>query len=216
MRSTNQFNILIHLGNIIKQFPGLDLVDALSAGQIESKKWLVQTLEGLNLPLGNIFVLAGWWGILPSMIFESNLNYKSIRSFDIDPSCANIADTMNRKYVMENWKFKATTQDILEINYRTHTYFTKRSDDSLAEMSDSPDTIINTSCEHIVDFPAWWEMIPLGKLVVIQSNNLEHPEHVNRSESLEAFMNSAPISKILYKGEHSVSGYKRFMIIGYK
>ncbi len=217
MRSTNQYSILIHLGHVLKQFPEIDLVDALSSGQIESKKWLIHTMEDLQIPLGNIFVLAGWWGMLPAMIFESKLDYKNIRSFDIDPSCAPIADSLNRKYVMEQWKFKATTQDILEINYRTHAYFTKRADGTMAEIIDSPDTLINTSCEHIVDFPAWWEMIPIGKLVALQSNNLkEIPEHVNCSESLDDFIRMAAMSKILYKGEHLVSGYKRFMIIGYK
>lgn len=217
MRSTNQFNILIHLGNVLKQFPEIDLIDALSAGQIESKKWLIQTLEELNLPLGNIYVLAGWWGMLPAMIFESALNYKTVRSFDLDPSCAAIADTLNRKYVMDNWKFKASTKDILEIDYRNHSYLSKRADGSMAEMQETPDTLINTSCEHIVDFSAWWEMIPLGKLVAVQSNNLkEISAHVNCCESLDDFIRQAPVSKVLYKGEHSVSGYKRFMIIGYK
>jgi hypothetical protein len=67
-----------------------------------------------------------------------------------------------------------------------------------------------------VDFSAWWEMIPLGKLVALQSNNLDLPEHVNKSDTLDEFLKLVPLSRLLYKGELLVSGYKRFMIIGHK
>ena len=38
-------------------------------------------------------------------------------------------------------------------------------------MSDVPNTIINTSCEHIVNFDEWYRKIPAGKLVILQSND---------------------------------------------
>ena len=34
-----------------------------------------------------------------------------------------------------------------------------------------PDTIINTSCEHIRNFNSWYNAIPQGKLLILQSNN---------------------------------------------
>ena len=42
------------------------------------------------------------------------------------------------------------------------------------------DTIINTRCEHILDFPVGIAKYPNGKLIVLQTNNFfEIEEHVN-------------------------------------
>ena len=46
----------------------------------------------------------------------------------------------------------AEKYSINEINFSMHTYNVKRADGSKCELSDSPDTIINTSCEHIENF----------------------------------------------------------------
>jgi hypothetical protein len=124
---------------------------------------------------------------------------------------------MNRKYVMDSWKFKATTADMLELNYKHCVYLTKRADGSEIELNEAPDTIINTSCEHVKDFSRWWEKIPAGKLLVLQSNNLfTAAGHENCFESLAAFAASAPLTKTYFSGEHELPDYKRFMLIGYK
>lgn len=217
MHSKNQFNSLIHIGSVVRQFKDIDLTEALSVGQIESKKWLIDKLEELQLSLGTIYVLGGWWGILPSMIFESGLQFEKIRSFDIDPSCALIADTMNRRYVIDSWKFKASTANMLDLNYVNCTYTTKRADGSELELNERPDTIINTSCEHIKEFSSWWNKIPYGKLVVLQSNNLFGvKEHLNCSKDLSQFEAATPFSKLYFSGEHELTDYTRFMRIGLK
>lgn len=213
----NRFNLLIHLGSAMKQFPQLELTEALSAGQVESKRWLIEELEKIDRPLGTVFVLGGWWGLLPAMLFESRVSAEKIRSFDIDAGCAPVADTINRRYVMDNWKFKASTQDMLEMRYDRHAYQTKRADGSEVRLEESPDTIINTSCEHLRGFKEWWGLIPKGKMVVLQSNDFRAPkEHVNCSASLEEFAASAPMSETLFRGELDLPDYKRFMLVGIK
>lgn len=213
----NRFNLLIHLGSALKQFPHLPLTEALSAGQVESKRWLIDELEKIDRPLGTVFVLGGWYGLLPAMLFESRLRADRIRSFDIDASCAPVADTINRRYVMDNWRFKASTEDMFNMRYDRHAYQTKRADGSEVRLDETPDTIINTSCEHIKNFSEWWRLIPKGKLVVLQSNDFRDPaEHVNCSESLEAFAASAPLSQTLFRGELELPDYNRFMIVGIK
>lgn len=216
-KENNRFNLLIQIGLVMKQFPEIKLSEALSAGQIESKRWLIEELEKLDRPLGTVFVLGGWWGLLPAMLFESRLNADKIRSFDKDESCEPIADAINRRYVINDWKFKAATQDMLEMQYDSHRYKTKRSDGSYAELEDTPDTIINTSCEHILDFERWWKRIPPKKLIVLQSNDFRAPaEHVNCSEGLDAFAASAPMKEIFFRGELHLPDYKRFMLMGMK
>ena len=191
--------------------------DCFSRGQLRSKLWLVHELKKCNADLGTVFLCAGWYATLATMLFESGIRINKIRSFDIDDSCRSIAETFNSPWVKQDWKFKTITQDINEINYSMHTYNVKRADGSKCEISDSPDTIINTSCEHIENFTEWYAKIPKGKLVVLQSNNYyEVEEHVNCAKDITEFGNMARMQNILYSGELELPKYKRFMLIGYK
>lgn len=205
-----------NFGQLLNKYPDIDLKDMFSKGQMQSKRWLVNELIKINKPLGTIFLCGGWYGSLATFLFESSLNITKIRSFDIDESCAPIADTFNRSWVIEGWKFKATTMDILNILY-PFIYKTKRYDNSEVELTDYPDTIINTSCEHIGNFQEWYEKIPNNTLIVLQSNNFfKIAEHVNCVSSIEQFEDMAPMSNILYKGALELDKYTRFMLIGYK
>jgi len=188
--------------------------DAFSLGQLKSKLWLIE-----NLPdnLGTVFICAGWYGTLAALIFEqARSKFDKIRSFDVDESCAIVADTMNRPYVMDGWQFKASTLDILEMDFPT-THITYRANGTSLELTEMPDTIINTSCEHIENFKDWYEKIPTGKLVILQSNDFyEIEEHVNCVNSVEEFKESAPMSTLLYSGELELEKYSRYMLIGRK
>jgi hypothetical protein len=196
-----------------------DLTDALSWGQLKSKRWLIDELEECGLDLGTVFVCGGWYGTLSAMMLESNLKIKKIRSFDIDPHCADVADTVNKPHVMNEWKFKAVTEDMHDINYTTHRWraWSNSKQEYSKYISDSPDTIINTSCEHIHNFKEWYDKIPEGKLLVLQSNDyFEVEEHVNCSETLDDFWDQTPMRFVEYSGELELPKYTRFMRIGYK
>jgi len=191
--------------------------DCFSRGQLHSKLWLVDELIKTNENLGTVFLCAGWYGTLAVMLFESGLKIEKIRSFDIDPGCAPIAEIFNKKWVMQDWKFKASTANIHNIDWKSHTYDTLRSNGSVCSLTDYPDTIINTSCEHIENFEEWFKSIPTGKLIVLQSNNyFEIKEHVNSSASLEDFSSSCPMTVTVFEGEIDLFKYKRFMKIGYR
>lgn len=191
--------------------------DCFSRGQLQSKLWLVKELSRLDLDLGIVFLCAGWYATLATMLFESGIKIDRIRSFDIDNSCYSIAETFNKPWVKDEWRFKATTQDIFDIDFNLHTYTVKRADGSTCDLTESPNTIINTSCEHIENFDNWYAKIPQGKLVILQSNNYyEVEEHVNCSKDVEEFSLSTPMSNCLYLGELQLEKYSRFMKIGYK
>jgi len=191
--------------------------DCFSRGQLQSKLWLVKELSRLDLDLGIVFLCAGWYATLATMLFESGIKIDRIRSFDIDDSCYSIAETFNKPWVKDEWRFKATTQDIFDIDFNLHTYLVKRADGSTCDLTESPNTIINTSCEHIENFDNWYAKIPQGKLVILQSNNYyEVEEHVNCVGSIEEFSTIAPMKDLLYSGELELPKYKRFMLIGYK
>ena len=206
------------LPRTMRMFPDVDLRDAFSRGQISSKKWLVDELKVLNLDLGTIFLCAGWYGSLALLLFESDLDIEKIRSFDSDENCWRIADTINRPHVMDEWKFKAQTDDILHINYIDgHTYVTYRNDGKERELYDKPNTIINTSCEHIKGFPLWYNLIPKNTLVVLQTNNyFEIEDHINCVKDIEEFKAMVPMTNIMYEGELNLEKYNRYMLIGYR
>lgn len=201
--------------------------DCFSRGQLQSKLWLVEELKKLNVDLGTVFLCAGWYGTLAVMLFESGIKIEKIRSFDIDPTTADIAEVFNKPWLEDNWRFKASTVDIMNFNWTSvpapsdgtmgNFYYNTNTVNKIIQMKDNPDTIINTSCEHIKDFSSWYNKIPTGKLVILQGNNyFEIPEHVNCSSNLNEFSNKLPMTITLYEGELELPKYKRFMKIGFR
>lgn len=188
-------------------------INAWSDSQIASKLWLCQNLELLceSVPYSKhnhrIAVYAGWYGILPFMLLtRDNIEYVQwIRSIDIDPVCEPIADEINCHWVMEEWKFKATTKDVNEQRW-TMPY-------------SDPTIVINTSTEHF-DKQDWFFKIPKGVIVAVQSTNMEDQDHINTVNSLEELKNRYPMSKVDYSGVKQFSypnkNFQRFMIIGQK
>ncbi len=178
-------------------------LDAFWKGQLKSKEWLIENLvyyiypernKELDFPL-TVDIHGGWVGVLASMLFQSAIPIKSIRSVDIDPECESVATMMNKKEEMEG-RFRAVTGDMCKI----------RSD---------ADLIINTSCEHITQdqYDLWISGHPHNSLIVLQSNNYVIPEHVRIACSLEEFINQSNLN-VLWARELELPMYKRFMIIG--
>ena len=172
-------------------------------------------LENLDLDLGTTFICASWYGTLATMLMEADIQIEKIRIFDIDDSCWTIADTVNRNYVLEGWRVKSQTLDIHDIDCLGTTYITKRADESTCELYDIPKTIINTSCEHIVDFDKWYATVPKGILLILQSNDYFGIEdHINCVKDINAFKEQCPMSEYLYEGTLDLHNYNRFMLIG--
>lgn len=193
--------------------------DCFSRGQLSSKLWLINELKKLNMDLGTIYLCAGWYATLSTMIFENKLKVDKIRSFDINPSCVEIAEIFNKPWFVDNWRFKAITQDIYDINYTEHTWqsWSALNNRMSYLITDVPTTIINTSTEHLLYFSDWYNKIPDGKLLVLQNNNyIEIEDHVNCSKSIEDFSKKAPMKTVLYEGELVLPKYTRFMKIGIK
>jgi len=195
------------------------ILEAFSKGQIDSKQWLVDTIIDNKLDLGAVFICAGWYGTLAAMILDSDIDVDFIRSFDKDSACAEIADTINRRWVKDNWKFKASTVDIMDINYEAPIFGVTKADGVTETLGDHPHTVINTSCEHFLkeDFNKWYRSIPDGCLIILQSNNYkEINEHVNCVSSLNEFKTYVMFDELVFEGELQTEKYIRYMLIGYK
>ena len=216
-------NDYIPESNILKSLRQLEMKnipfsqDCVSRGQLQSKIWLIDHLEALDLDLGCVFLCAGWYATLAAMMFEQGLKISKVRSFDIDPSCESIAELFNKPWVVEAWKFKSTTKDIMEINYKIEEYTVTKHDGTTETLWDIPDTVINTSCEHIQEFSQWYAKMPDGVLLILQTNDfVDIDDHVNCSTTLEDFSAKTPMSECLFQGELDLGNYKRFMRIGYR
>jgi hypothetical protein len=174
--------------------------DAFSNGQIDSKLWLCDELERLGWSSNLTYIYAGWYGITAFLLLSrGKFQVNRIRSLDLDPTCEAVADMINENWVFKEWKFKAFTQDCN--NYE----------------GQYGDLVINTSTEHF-DSMEWFSRLPQGTRVILQGNNMPHDDHVIYSSTLDDFVNTYPISSIVYKGEKEFVypdwKFTRYMLIG--
>ena len=180
----------------IRQSPDpMRTMDAFWQGQLKSKEWLIANLRKHVNKFVSIDIHGGWVGVLASMLFQSDIYIKNIRSVDIDPTCEPIAIMMNKKEEMAG-KFRAVTAD-------------------MCAMRSDADVIINTSCEHITQdqYDLWLSGMPHNSLLVLQSNNYDIPEHIRIAKDLEHFVEQSQV-KVQWAGELKLPLYTRYMIIG--
>lgn len=168
-------------------------------GQIRSKVWLTQELQGfVPVTPQKVVIYGGWNGVLASILFNSKLNIDHITSVDIDPNCQEVAYTVNKRQEILG-RFSAVTADMC--NYATEA-----------------DIVINTSCEHITQhqYEKWIENQPSDATYVLQSNDYDSlNEHINCVYDLNEFTSKSMI-KPYYRGILDTPKYNRYMLIGKK
>lgn len=190
--------------NAIRNLPDHErtrALDALWSGQLQSKAWLVNTLTQYVNKSVNVYIFGGWIGILASMLFQSKLEIMKIRSIDIDPWCEVVADTVNKRYEMDGWRFKALTADMTSYDY---------------DWGISSDVVINTSSEHVTQqqYDSWYRGITPGSLVVVQGNNFfACHEHVRCSTDLADFEVQNHVTNPVFSGQFHTNEYTRYMSI---
>jgi len=169
-------------------------------GQVRSKIWLIENLSKYTLDKPNrVVIFGGWNGVLASLLFNSEIPIEHITSVDIDPTCKETANTVNKRYEMEG-RFSAVTSDMKDFEY-----------------TETPSIVINTSAEHVSDdvLKIWFSKIPTKTLCTIQNNNYfeleEHINCVNTAQQLEAKFSLDRT----YLDSLTTSKYTRFMIIGH-
>lgn len=196
---------LTHWFNAIRNIPEdgrTRALDAFWSGQLDSKCWLVNTLNNYVRQESNIYIFGGWLGVLGSLLLQSSrFNIKKIRSIDVDPWCESIADTLCKIHEMNDWRFKARTANMCDYEY---------------EWGIHPDIVINTSSEHMTqdEYAQWHQKIPSGTLIVIQGNNFfECSDHIRCSKSLDDFSDQNGVVSPLYQGQLPHDLYTRYMCI---
>ena len=204
------------------KFDPASLCDAFSKGQVQSKIWLIEELEKIKKDdLGNVLILAGWFGQFISYI--DNFKFNQARIIEIDKPACIVSDRIFNIDHIEGHKVKSVLADInsLELSKNGYNLDVKKyhSDEDIGYTQQFlPDVIVNTSSEHMSEdwfFQLKFKKLKSNPLVIIQSNNLfDIEEHINCVHSVEHMKKKYPFEEILYEGEIELYGYKRFMLIG--
>lgn len=183
-------------------------VEAFSHGQIKSKLWLVEKFgqwATLHMPK-NSFVLnwyGSWIGLGPFMLLSNPpCGIHEINLFDLDSRALATSQRLLEYWYMEGVTMHAHARDVNDPPPFHHTDY----------------LFVNTSCEHIQG-STWLEKIPHGAFVLLQSTNMQHPEHVNVSQNLHSFIESvSSFLEILESDAMDVkytdSSFSRFMVFG--
>ncbi len=178
--------------------------DAFSTGQIESKIWAAEELEKVSAHTNilRISMLGGWYGLFHFILkVRGRQQVEWCRSYDLDASACSVANAVKNTWSHE-WQFRARPKDANELQF-----------------GDGTNLIVNTSTEHF-DNNEWFDNIPNGMLCLLQGNDLELEDHVNRPKNLEDFKSKFPLTTFLFEGtkyfNFSTNPYTRYMIIGHK
>jgi len=182
-------------------YRSFDIINSVNDNQLKNKEWLVDTL----LPhidqdnLTHVVILGSWYG-LTSLMLSRRLSEKiEIRNIDSDIEASIIGKQLTRG-IDGNIQF--THDDAGE-------YF--------FEKSDKFQLIINTSCEHMEqdDLSLIISMKPRDTLICFQSNNYDSVQsHINTHPSLESFVESLGLYKVLHSETLKMENYDRYMVIG--
>lgn len=190
--------------------------DAWADSQTGSKLWLCEILEDMHR-IGaikpnpewheyNITIYGGWYGVLANYLFvRGRIPINTVRSYDLDPEHTKFANRLNKHWEIDDHKFLAVCADVNEPFDPVYDHV--------------PDIIINTSVEHI-EGREWFDRIPSGTVVVLQTTDMDHPDHSVKIASLEQFKEMFPLTEERYSGWMSFAypdkSFTRWMYIGYK
>lgn len=180
---------------------------SFSDGQVRSKIYLCEQLEGYLKPESKIVILGSWYNLLGFILNVRKPNYyKSITGYDIDGTVKPIADSINISWIWgPNPTLQNLTADINEIDLSTF------------------DVIINTSVEHI-EHDSWYHKLSKEQLICLQTSDVVNDDPVwdikNPNPDSATFKSKYPMSQIYFDGwrkfDYGHLIYRRHMLIGKK
>lgn len=178
---------------------------AFMSGQVMSKTWLCRELEPHLKTDDVIWILGGWYGMTSFLLqTRERKQIGKVLSFDQDPEAVKGALILNETF-LHLGRFDAHLADVNSLDY--------------AAWGKAPDVVINTSVEHMPD-QTWFDLIPSGTIVVLQSNDMDHSDHVFNHNSVEELQQDFPMEQFLFTGhlqfDYGEWAFRRFMTIGVK
>jgi hypothetical protein len=143
-------------------------------------------------------VLGSWYGNLGVLLaLDPVIRYKQLINVETDPEFLQASERIQDHVGMSNTEYML--KDANDLDYR---------------QLGSDGVVINTS---LTDMPgqAWFDNIPAGTLVVMQSRDHDPG---NEAHSTQDIIDQYPLSEIIYDGELQLQDpetkYTRYMVIG--
>lgn len=187
-----------------------DTYESFYHGLIKSKLWLCEQLELATYHLQNptLHILGCWDNLLGFMLLTRKPTfYSTVYGYDINPEAIDNANKICDMWKYESPKVYNIVQDVNEYDYSSHTH----------------SIFINCSIDQM-DSNSWYDSVPNGSLVCIQTTNMTDPDFPwyikQTTNSLDDLVNRFNFTTLIYSGtkhiQYKEHGYKRYMIIGCK
>ena len=189
-----------------------DTYESFYHGLVKSKIWLCEELEiaiyGKYLTKPTLHILGCWDNLLAFMLLTRKSDYYNVvYGYDINPDAINKADRICDMWKYDSPKVYNYVQDVNDYDYSKHTN----------------SIFINCSIDQM-DSNNWYNSVPKGSLVCIQTTNMKDPDFPwfikQTTDSLDELVDRFKLSNLLYSGVKNIQyesyGYKRYMIIGNK
>jgi hypothetical protein len=174
------------------EFSPLTLHGSFERGLILNKLWLIHELEKIQDHFGTIYILGSWYGNMSILLSKSRIQYNHIVNVDKDAAVVRGAQRIARILQIDD-RIEPMVKDANRLDYR------QLNPDGL---------VINTSC-HDIDNRGWFDHIPRGTLVVLQSR-----------DDVDHDLGDYDLSQTLYQGSRSAqdpeTDYRSLLRIGVK
>ena len=189
-----------------------DTYESFYHGLVKSKIWLCEELEiaiyGKYLTKPTLHILGCWDNLLAFMLLTRKSDYYNVvYGYDINPDAINKADRICDMWKYDSPKVYNYVQDVNDYDYSKHTN----------------SIFINCSIDQM-DSNNWYNSVPKGSLVCIQTTNMKDPDFPwfikQTTDSLDELVDRFKMGNLLYSGVKNIQyesyGYNRYMIIGTK
>ena len=174
------------------EFSPLTLRGSFDRGLIMNKLWLIHELEKIQDQFSTIYILGSWYGNMSILLAKSGIEYNHIVNVDQDAAVVRGAHRMARILKIDD-RIEPMVKDANRLDYR---------------QLDQDGLVINTSC-HDMDNRGWFDHIPAGVMVALQSRD-------DVDDDLSAY----DLSQTLYQGSRSAedpeTDYTSLLRIGVK
>jgi hypothetical protein len=184
----------------VNESSGYSLEGSFTPDLIKSKVWLLAELARIAPSVGTIYALGSWYGNLGVLLaLDPVIKYKKLINVETDKKFLQASERIHNYLGMRNTKYML--KDANTLDYR---------------QLGSDGVVINTS---LTDMPgqAWFDRIPEGTLVVLQSRDHDPG---NAAHSTQDIIDRYPLSEIIYDGKLKLKDpeteYTRYMVIGIK
>jgi hypothetical protein len=191
--------ILTHQSKL-EESSGYTLAGSFTRDLIASKVWLLTELARIAPQVGAIYVLGSWYGNLGVLLaLDPVVRYKKLINVETNPKFLQASQRIQDHMGLSNTEYML--KDANDLNYQ------QLGDDGV---------VINTSLTDMSG-RAWFDHIPRGTLVVMQSRDHDPGRAAHSTQDIT---DQFPLSEVVYDGELELADpetrYTRYMTIGIK